>query len=71
MQNLRGDVGTPVTITILRGENMQFDVTLIRALIEVPTVKFGMIENTSIGYARLIQFTPETAPRLQEALDFL
>ena len=29
-----------------------------------------MIENTSIGYARLIQFTPETAPRLQEALDF-
>ena len=70
LQNLRGDVGTPVTITILRGENMQFDVTLIRALIEVPTVKFGMIENTSIGYARLIQFTPETAPRLQEALDF-
>ena len=34
------------------------------------SIKFGMIENTSIGYARLIQFTPETAPRLQEALDF-
>lgn len=69
LKNLRGDVGTPVTVTILRGLNMQFDVTLIRALIEVPTVKYGMIENSSIGYVRLIQFTPDTAIRLQNALD--
>ena len=48
---------------------MKFDVTLIRALIEVPTVKCGMIEGTKIGYARLIQFTPDTAQRLQDALD--
>ena len=67
--HLRGEVGTPVTVTILRGANMKFDVTLVRALIEVPTVKFGMIEGTSIGYARLIQFTPDTPLRLQDALD--
>ena len=66
---LRGEIGAPVTITILRGANMKFDVTLVRALIEVPTVKYGMIEGTSIGYVRLIQFTPETPIRLQEALD--
>lgn len=66
---LRGEIGAPVTITILRGANMKFDVTLIRALIEVPTVKYGMIEGTSIGYVRLIQFTPETPIRLQDALD--
>ena len=48
---------------------MKFDVTLVRALIEVPTVKYGMIEGTSIGYVRLIQFTPETPIRLQDALD--
>ena len=66
---LRGEIGAPVTITILRGANMKFDVTLIRALIEVPTVKYGMIEGTSIGYVRLIQFTPETPIRLQYALD--
>lgn len=69
LQHLRGEIGTPVTVTILRGSNMKFDVTLIRALIEVPTVKFGMIEGTKIGYARLIQFTPDTALRLQDALD--
>ena len=69
LQHLRGEIGTPVTVTILRGASMKFDVTLIRALIEVPTVKYGMIEGTKIGYARLIQFTPDTALRLQDALD--
>ena len=69
LQHLRGEIGTPVTVTILRGTSMKFDVTLIRALIEVPTVKYGMIEGTKIGYAKLIQFTPDTAQRLQDALD--
>lgn len=66
---LRGEVGTPVTITILRGTNMRFDVRLVRALIEVPTAKYGMIEGTKIGYVRLIEFTPETPIRFQDALD--
>ena len=69
LSHLRGEIGTPVTVTILRGTSMKFDVTLVRALIEVPTVKYGMIEGTKIGYARLIQFTPDTATRLQDALD--
>ena len=69
LQHLRGEIGTSVTVTILRGSSMKFDVTLVRALIEVPTVKFGMIEGTKVGYARLIQFTPDTAQRLQDALD--
>ena len=64
---LRGKIGEPVKVTIRRGNNMTFDVTLIRALIEVPTVKYGMIGKT--GYVRLIQFTPETPHRVQEALD--
>lgn len=65
---LRGKIGEPVTVSILRGTNMRFDVKLIRALIEVPTVKYGMIEGTKTGYVRLIQFTPETPKRVQEAL---
>ena len=69
LANLRGEVGSPVNITILRGANMKFDIKLVRALIEVPTVKDGMIEGTKIGYMRLIQFTPETAKRVQDAID--
>ena len=69
LSHLRGEIGTPVTVTILRGANMRFDVKLIRALIEVPTAKYGMIEGTKIGYCKLIEFTPDTPKRLQDAMD--
>ena len=69
LSHLRGEIGTSVTVTILRGANMRFDVKLVRALIEVPTAKYGMIEGTKIGYCKLIEFTPETPKRLQDAMD--
>lgn len=64
---LRGEVGTSVDLVIRRGKTMEFPVTLTRALIEVPTVKHGMIGDT--GYLRIIEFTPQTPERVQEALD--
>ena len=67
LDKLRGEVGTPVNVTVLRGKNLKFTVTLIRELIEVPTVKYAMIDE--IGYLRIIQFTPDTPGRVQEALD--
>ncbi|MBQ8678589.1 MAG: S41 family peptidase [Treponema sp.] len=66
---LRGKVGESVDLVIRRGKNMEFPVTLVRAIIEVPTVKYGMIEGTKIGYVRLIEFTPQAVERFQEALD--
>ncbi len=65
---LRGEVGKSVTLTILRGKSLTFKVELVRALIEVPTVKYGMIDST--GYCRIIQFTPDTPARVQNAIDF-
>lgn len=67
LNHLRGEVGKSVTVSILRGKDILFDVTLVRAIIEVPTVKFGMIGN--VGYLRIIEFTPDTPVRVQEALD--
>lgn len=64
---LRGEPGTSVTMTILRGKSLRFDVPVVRAVIEVPTVKKAMIPG-GIGYLRIIQFTPLTAERVQEAL---
>jgi len=64
---LRGEIGTPVTVTILRGKNMTFDRTLIRAKIENPTIKAGMIGST--GYIRITEFASNTAEKFQEALD--
>src|SRR5574344_2176079 len=64
---LRGKVGESVTVTIRRGKDREFDKTLVRAVIEVPTVKYGMIGKT--GYLRIIEFTPNTPDRVQEAID--
>ncbi len=64
---LRGEIDTTVDLTIRRGETMEFPVTLKRALIEVPTVKYAMIGDT--GYLRIIEFTPQTPQRVQDALD--
>ena len=69
---LRGEPGTDVEITVRRGESMEFNVVLTRALIEVPTVKSGYIEGApgKTAFIRIIEFTPLTAGRVQEALDY-
>ncbi len=67
MDRLRGVPGTEVTITIKRG-NIKFPVTLERAKIEIPVVKYEMMNN-KIGYLRIIQFTPHTPSRVKEAIE--
>lgn len=65
---LRGEPGTKVTVTILRGKNIIFDVDLKRAIIEIPTVKYDMIGRDT-AYIRIIQFTPYTDDRVKEAIN--
>jgi len=64
---LRGTVGESVDVTIRRGKKMEFTVSLVRAIIENPTVKYGMIDKT--GYIRITEFSANTANRVQEAID--
>ena len=68
VDRLRGSPGTDVTVTILRGREFELQVTLTRAIIEVPTTKHAMIGG-NIGYIRIIQFTPLTAEKVEEAVD--
>ena len=71
LDKLRGKIGEDVEVGFRRG-NVDFTKVLTRASIEVPTVKFGTIpisKGKSIGYMKLIQFTPLTAERVQDALD--
>ncbi len=68
VERLRGAPGTTVEITILRGENLEFPVSLERAVIEVPTVKWEMIDD-EIAFLRVIQFTPYTDDRIREAVE--
>jgi carboxyl-terminal processing protease len=67
LDRLKGPAGEKVNILVRRGEKLEFPVTLIREIIEVPTVKSAMIGN--IGYIRLISFSSMTAARAREAID--
>lgn len=70
---LRGKPGTKVKVGLLRTapdaapENIEVEVT--RAMIPLPSVTDAhVIDDSSIGYVRLIQFMEPTAAKLEEAL---
>jgi carboxyl-terminal processing protease len=68
VDRLRGAPGSDVSITILRGTDLEFPVTLTRAIIEIPTVRWGMIDD-DVAFLRIIQFTPHTRDRVRDAIE--
>ncbi|QEN04841.1 S41 family peptidase [Thiospirochaeta perfilievii] len=69
LDRLRGKPGTEVTISILRNRVVNFDVTIKRAIIEIPTVKSGLIED--LGYVKISQFSHHTATQIKDVfMDF-
>ena len=67
LSRLRGVPGEVVQLLIRRGERLEFPVTITKAVIEVPTTKFAMIDN--IGYLNLLTFTPMTVDRARDAIN--
>ncbi len=63
---MKGDVGTPVTLTIMRNGGT-FDVSMTREKISVPSVVSDMIEN-NIGYLQILQFYDATAADISKAI---
>lgn len=64
---LRGVPGTKVTITIMRGKDEPFDVTLTREIIKVASVK-SELKPDGVGYIRISQFGGDTADGFTAAL---
>jgi len=69
---LRGDPGSEVEIKVHRpGKAKIIDLTIVREIIKVSTVKGARIIRDNIGYLRITQFNAPTARSLQEAIDKL
>jgi carboxyl-terminal processing protease len=64
---LRGTAGSKVTITILRGKQEPFDVTLTREIIHVASVKSEM-KSDGFGYIRVSQFGADTSDGFRDAI---
>ncbi len=73
---LRGDPDTKVTITIFRQKAKEpsdriKDYTIVRDIINTPSVKDVKILQDGIGYVRITQFNDPTADEFEAALDKL
>jgi carboxyl-terminal processing protease len=67
---MRGSPGTKVSLTILRpGAKKPFDVALMRAIIQVDSVKYH--REGDIGYVRLAAFNERTSDGLNHAINEL
>jgi len=69
---IRGEVGTEVILRILHpDESEPVEVTIIRAVILLPSVSFRVLEQApDVGYLRLTRFSSESAAEVEEALTF-
>jgi carboxyl-terminal processing protease len=64
---MRGAPGTKITLTVLRtGEKKPFDVSLVRAIVQVDSVKYH--PEGDIGYIRVTSFNERTGPGLEKAV---
>ena len=71
VNTIRGEVGTKVTLTILRpGVDATFDVVVTREIINYPSIKNTLI-NDNIGYIAISDFTAETTVEMNKSIEEL
>ena len=67
MEPLRGEAGSKVVLTIERGKEKPFDVTVVRETIRVTSVRSKMLE-PGYGYVRISTFQADTGADFQKNL---
>ena len=63
---MRGEVGEPITITIVRGTEKPFDIEIKRDIIKVQSVKHRVINN--VGVLRISTFNEQTTVGLKKSI---
>src|SRR5258706_8875679 len=67
VEKMRGPVDSKIVLTIRRGKDAPFDVTLARAVIKIESVHGQLLDN-NIGYVRITSFSEQTTSGLQDAI---
>jgi carboxyl-terminal processing protease len=67
VDKMRGEVGSSITVTVIRGNQDPFDVTMKRAVITLKSVRWEM-EPNNIGYIRITSFSEQTDSGLKSAI---
>ena len=67
VDKMRGPVDSKIVLTVRRGKQPPFDVTLQRAIIKIESVRSEVL-NGNVGYVRITSFSEQTGSGLQNAL---
>ena len=67
VDKMRGPVDSKIVLTIRRGKEPPFDVTLARAVIKIESVHGQLLDN-NVGYVRITSFSEQTTSGLQDAV---
>lgn len=65
---IRGEIGTPVVLSVRHEDGTTADITIIRDTIIVEPVRYEAKEDGAIAYIRLMRFEPDTTIELDRAL---
>jgi len=65
---IRGEIGTPVVLTVLHEDDTREDITIIRETIIVEAVRYEAMDEGAIAYIRLLRFEHDTTTELDRAL---
>jgi carboxyl-terminal processing protease len=69
VQRLRGEPGSEVEVEMFRrSENLTYTVTLVREIIETPSVEPHEVLQEGVGYLRVTLFAEDTARRIRREL---
>ena len=72
VKKMRGKIGEPVTITVLReSEKKLLEFRIVRGVIKIQDIKGARILEDAIGYIRIVEFRENTASDLDKTLDKL
>ncbi len=67
VSKMRGKVGSKILLTVIRkGEKAPLKITLTRAVIQIKSVKYRVI-NGNVGYIRITMFNAQTQPGMLKA----
>lgn len=67
VKKIRGEKGSEVKLTIVRGQTERFDLTIVRDTIKIPSVVTKKLGDNQIGYIQVSQFSDDTDELVQKA----
>jgi carboxyl-terminal processing protease len=66
VQSMRGPINEPVTLSISRSGSDNFDVRLVREMVQIDPVSYEL--DSDVGYIRIASFNDQTDADLQQAI---